>query len=86
VLRHIDAAALAAREARLSGHVSVGLASSTTGVLGLPFMRAMRERYPDRAAPGYWLSFAAVCGLFATLVLYRRGGVGRSWRGGVTST
>jgi LysR family tcuABC transcriptional regulator len=25
----------------------VGLASSTTGVLGLPFMRAMRERYPD---------------------------------------
>ena len=46
-LRHIDAAALAAREARLSGHVSVGLPPSTTGVLGLPFMRAMRERYPD---------------------------------------
>jgi MHS family citrate/tricarballylate:H+ symporter-like MFS transporter len=28
----------------------------------------------DKAAPGYWLSFAAVCGLVATLVLYRRGG------------
>jgi MHS family citrate/tricarballylate:H+ symporter-like MFS transporter len=26
----------------------------------------------DRAAPGYWLSFAAVCGLVATLILYRR--------------
>ncbi len=28
----------------------------------------------DKAAPGYWLSFAAVCGLVATLSLYRRGG------------
>jgi LysR family tcuABC transcriptional regulator len=46
-LRHVDDAALAARQARLSGHVSVGLAPSTTDVLGLPFMRAMRERYPD---------------------------------------
>ncbi|TDN67363.1 MFS transporter [Paraburkholderia sp. BL10I2N1] len=26
----------------------------------------------DKAAPGYWLTFAAVCGLGATLVLYRR--------------
>ncbi|MFM0140536.1 MFS transporter [Caballeronia grimmiae] len=26
----------------------------------------------DKAAPGYWLSFAAVCGLCATLGLYRR--------------
>ncbi|MCP3716391.1 LysR family transcriptional regulator [Paraburkholderia sp. CNPSo 3281] len=46
-LRHVDDAALAARQARLSGHVSVGLAPSTTGVLGLAFMQAMRERYPD---------------------------------------
>ena len=29
----------------------------------------------DRAAPGYWLSFAAVCGLIATLMLYRRGAI-----------
>jgi MHS family citrate/tricarballylate:H+ symporter-like MFS transporter len=28
----------------------------------------------DRAAPGYWLAFAGFCGLFATLVIYRRGG------------
>jgi LysR family tcuABC transcriptional regulator len=46
-LRHVDDAAHAAQHARLSGHVSVGMAPSTTGVLGLAFMRAMRERYPD---------------------------------------
>ncbi|WP_321962475.1 LysR family transcriptional regulator [Paraburkholderia sp. J7] len=45
-LRHIDDAALAAREARLSGHVSVGMAPSTASVLGVAFMQAMRERYP----------------------------------------
>jgi MFS transporter, MHS family, citrate/tricarballylate:H+ symporter len=26
----------------------------------------------DKAAPGYWMSFAAVCGLIAALALYRR--------------
>jgi LysR family tcuABC transcriptional regulator len=46
-LRHIDDAALAARQARLSGHISVGMAPSTAGVMGLAFMKAMRERYPD---------------------------------------
>src|SRR3984893_10871949 len=46
-LRHIDHAAHAAQHARLSGHVSVGMAPSTTGVLGLDFLRIMRERYPD---------------------------------------
>jgi len=46
-LRHIDDAALAARAARLSGHVSVGMAPSTASVLGVAFMQAMRERYPD---------------------------------------
>ena len=45
-LRHIDDAALAAREARLSGHVSIGMAPSTASVLGVAFMQAMRERYP----------------------------------------
>ncbi len=46
-LRHVDNAALAARSARLSGHVSVGMAPSTASVLGVAFMQAMRERYPD---------------------------------------
>ena len=46
-LRHADDAVLAAQQARLSGHVSVGLAPTTATVLGLPLMQAMRERYPD---------------------------------------
>lgn len=46
-LRHADGAVHAAKKARLSGHVSVGLAPSTAGVLALPFMLAMRDRYPD---------------------------------------
>ncbi|MDP3084644.1 MAG: LysR substrate-binding domain-containing protein [Rubrivivax sp.] len=46
-LRHADDAVHAAKLARLSGHVSVGLAPSTATVLGLPLMLAMRERYPD---------------------------------------
>ncbi|WP_019652165.1 LysR family transcriptional regulator [Variovorax atrisoli] len=47
VLRHADDAVLAAQQARLSGHVSVGLAPTTATVLGVPLMRAMRERYPE---------------------------------------
>ena len=46
-LRHADDAAQAARQARLAGHASVGLAPSTSAVLALPLMQAMRERYPD---------------------------------------
>lgn len=46
-LRHADDAIVAAQQARLSGHVSVGLASSTSTVIALPFVRAMRERYPE---------------------------------------
>lgn len=46
-LRHADDAVQAAQQARLSGHVSVGLAPSTSAVLALPFMRAMHQRYPD---------------------------------------
>lgn len=46
-LRHADEAVRAAQQARLSGHVSVGLAPTTASVLGLPLMQAMRERYPD---------------------------------------
>jgi len=45
-LRHADDAVRAAQQARLSGHVSIGLASTTAAVLGVPFLRAM-ARYPD---------------------------------------
>lgn len=46
-LRHADNAMLAAQAARLSGHVSVGMAPTTGSVLAVPFLRAMQERYPD---------------------------------------
>ncbi len=46
-LRHADEAMDAARLARLSGLVRVGLAPTTARVLGLPLLSAMRERYPD---------------------------------------
>jgi LysR family transcriptional regulator, regulatory protein for tcuABC len=46
-LRHAEQAGRAARAARLTGTVSVGLAPTTAAVLGLPLMRAMRQRYPD---------------------------------------
>lgn len=46
-LRHADDAILAAREARLSGHVSVGMAPSTASILGIPFIHAMQENYAD---------------------------------------
>ncbi|MGO4330307.1 LysR substrate-binding domain-containing protein [Cupriavidus sp. 2TAF22] len=46
-LRHAEQAKRAAQHARLSGTVSVGLAPTTASVIGVPLMRAMRERYPD---------------------------------------
>lgn len=46
-LRHAADAILAAQQARLSGHVSVGLAPTTASVLGVPLIQAMQERYPD---------------------------------------
>jgi LysR family tcuABC transcriptional regulator len=46
-LRHADHAMLAARSSRLSGHVSVGMPSTTASMLAVPFMQAMREHYPD---------------------------------------
>lgn len=46
-LRHADEAAQAARQQRLAGQVSVGLAPSTAAVLALPLVLAMRERYPE---------------------------------------
>lgn len=45
-LRHADDAAASARDARLTGHVSLGLASSTAAGLALPLLQALRERHP----------------------------------------
>jgi len=46
-LRHAEDAARAARQRRLSGRVSVGLAPSTASVIGLPLVDEMRRRYPE---------------------------------------
>lgn len=47
-IRHAEDAVRAAQLARLSGHVSVGMAPSTIAVLGLPFM-GLRPRYAQSA-------------------------------------
>jgi len=47
VLRHTEQAVRVAQQARLTGSVSVGMAPTTAAVLGLPLLRAMRERYSD---------------------------------------
>lgn len=46
-LRHADEAVRAAQQARLAGHVSIGLPSTTSAVLGVPLIQAMAERYPE---------------------------------------
>ncbi len=46
-LRHADDAVRAAQTARLSGHVSIGLASTTASILGVPLLAAMADRYPN---------------------------------------
>jgi LysR family tcuABC transcriptional regulator len=47
VLRHAASAVHAAQHGRLSGIVSIGMAPSTAASLGVPFVQAMRMRYPD---------------------------------------
>jgi MHS family citrate/tricarballylate:H+ symporter-like MFS transporter len=49
------------RTARFS--LAYSLATGLIGITG------------NKAAPGWWMTFAAVCGLIATLALYRRRGV-----------
>lgn len=46
ILRQVDVAAAAAQKGRLSGRVTVGLASTTAAVLALPFVEAMQASYP----------------------------------------
>ncbi|MEJ8851209.1 LysR family transcriptional regulator [Variovorax rhizosphaerae] len=46
-LRHVDDAVRDAQQARLSGHVSLGMPPSASAVLALPYLDAMRKTYPD---------------------------------------
>lgn len=45
-VRQAEQAAIAAQKERTSGYVSIGLPPTTSTVLSLPLIRAMRERYP----------------------------------------
>lgn len=45
--------------------------ATTLGGSSLAISTWLIARTGDKAAPGYWMSFAAACGLVATLALYR---------------
>jgi LysR family tcuABC transcriptional regulator len=46
-LRHAEEAARVAKQARLTGSVSIGLSPSVCALVGLPLMLSMKEKYPD---------------------------------------
>ncbi|MDO1584585.1 MFS transporter [Rhizobium oryzicola] len=47
--------------------------ATTLGGSSLAISTWLIESRQDKAAPGYWMGFAGLCGLLATLFLYRRG-------------
>lgn len=47
ILRHTERAIANSQRSRLMGEVTVGFAPASTPVLSVPFIRTMRERYPD---------------------------------------
>jgi len=60
---------------RTSGFsLAYSLATAIFGGFTPAIATALIEYTGNKAAPGYWMSFAALCGLFATLVLYRKAG------------
>ena len=52
--------------------LAYSLATAVFGGFTPAIATGLIEITHDKAAPGLWMSFAAVCGLIATLVLYRR--------------
>jgi hypothetical protein len=62
---------------RTSGFSLAYSLATTLGGSSLLISTWLIQHTGDKAAPGYWMSFAALCGLIATLALYRRrtGGV-----------
>jgi MHS family citrate/tricarballylate:H+ symporter-like MFS transporter len=60
-------------EVRVVGFsLAYSLATALFGGLTPMISTALIETTRDKAAPAYWLTVAAVCGLFATWALYRR--------------
>lgn len=60
-------------EVRVAGFsLAYSLATAVFGGFTPVISTALIEYTGDKASPGYWMSFAAVCALLATLYLYRR--------------
>jgi len=63
-------------EVRVAGFsLAYSLATAVFGGFTPVISTALIEYTGDKASPGYWMSFAAVCALLATLYLYRRIGL-----------
>jgi MHS family citrate/tricarballylate:H+ symporter-like MFS transporter len=52
--------------------LAYSLATAVFGGFTPVISTALIHATGDKAAPGYWLSFAALCSVGATLVLYRK--------------
>jgi MHS family citrate/tricarballylate:H+ symporter-like MFS transporter len=52
--------------------LAYSLATAVFGGFTPAIATALIAETGDKSAPGWWLTFAAACGLFATLMLYRR--------------
>lgn len=60
-------------EVRVAGFsLAYSLATAVFGGMTPVISTYLIERTGDKAAPAYWLSVAAVCGLIGTILLYRR--------------
>ncbi|MFU9053875.1 tricarballylate/proton symporter TcuC [Klebsiella pneumoniae] len=60
-------------EVRVAGFsLAYSLATAVFGGFTPVISTALIEYTGDKASPGYWMSFAAICGLLATCYLYRR--------------
>lgn len=60
-------------EVRTSGFsLAYSLATAIFGGFTPAVATALIEASGNKAAPGWWMTFAAVCGLVATLMLYGR--------------
>jgi MHS family citrate/tricarballylate:H+ symporter-like MFS transporter len=60
-------------EVRVVGFsLAYSLATAVFGGMTPAVSTYLIEVTGDKAAPAYWLSFAAVCGLIGTLILFRR--------------
>ncbi len=63
-------------EVRTAGFLlAYSLATAIFGGFTPAIATALIDATKDKAAPGLWMTFAAVCGLVATLVLYRKSSV-----------